>query len=148
MPAPDDTTATSQTPAPPILSREGWVQVGCPSCGEVHLIPVERTDPMPYCVHNGRVDWREDPPPPAHGWTRTVMVKVTPVEEAPRRGKVPDMSNLRALHRAVDAAVRGVYTVAEMRLIRSGLRLASNDATALEQRLDAVIHEAETGEPF
>lgn len=58
-----------------ITPKEGWAHVGCPTCGTVAEVPLDRAEPPPWCIHSdGRVVWRE--PHPTSDWTRTVRVAV------------------------------------------------------------------------
>lgn len=65
-----------------IRPRDGWAHVGCPACGMVTTVPLDRLEPPPWCVHNGTtIVWRDPHPTTqegAHPWRRTVRVRVTP----------------------------------------------------------------------
>lgn len=56
-----------------------WRHVGCPNCGRVTTVPLDRLETPPWCVHNGNIVWREPAPETQTGpnaWTRTVPVVV------------------------------------------------------------------------
>lgn len=59
-----------------IPAREGWAHVGCPTCGFVAQVPLDRIEPCPWCCHAERVIWRDPHPESAIDWTRTVRVTV------------------------------------------------------------------------
>lgn len=75
-----------------IRPRDGWAHVGCPACGMVTTVPLDRLEPPPWCVHNDRtVVWRNPHPTTqdgAHPWRRTVRVRVTPDNHPPTVGIV------------------------------------------------------------
>lgn len=64
----------------PVKSPDGWQYVGCPTCGNVTTVPLDRAEPPPWCVHNGgTIVWREPHAATQAGptaWTRTVRVSV------------------------------------------------------------------------
>lgn len=65
--------------------RSGWGYVGCPTCGNVTTVPLDRVELPPWCVHNGStIIWRAPHPEtqanPVLAWTRMVRVQVQRLE--------------------------------------------------------------------
>lgn len=64
-----------------IEPKEGWAYVGCPHCGHVTTVPLDRLEPPPWCVHNGGTVVWTDPDvytqASVRAWTRTVRVHVS-----------------------------------------------------------------------
>jgi hypothetical protein len=77
-------TASSRGTPPPtevaiIAPRDGNVHAACAVCGFVTIIPSDRTDPLPWCVHGSSYSWGDPHPATQAGkwpWTRMVRVRV------------------------------------------------------------------------
>lgn len=64
-----------------LYPREGYAYVACLTCSFVTSVPLDRTDPLPWCTHTGSYTWRA-PEKPARksAWTQMVRAHV----EVPR----------------------------------------------------------------
>lgn len=63
---------------------KGWAYVACPECGMVTTVPLDRTEPLPWCLHSGTMhSWREPHPgtqAAVRPWTRMVRAEVIALE--------------------------------------------------------------------
>lgn len=56
-----------------LIDRD-WAQVGCPTCGRVRSVPLDRNEEPPYCLHHdNNISWRADQ---EGKWTPMVRVRV------------------------------------------------------------------------
>lgn len=67
--------------------KGGWMQVGCPDCGLVHMWPVERWleegGRGPWCTHGGSAALFFGRGEPSDQWTQVVPVLVMEAEATP-----------------------------------------------------------------
>lgn len=101
-----------------ISPKAGWEYVGCPFCGYVTTVPLDRLEEGPYCVHNGgTTTWKPSHPGTQPPFTQMVRVTVEPRPDQSPQDKfdflaeqwLHDTATMSAVHQIMDhSAIRAI----------------------------------------